>query len=175
MKELAFLMFLIGCGYVALRLAARFSKAPIRRRCFVIPSQAGFNILWGFAFYLGFAALTAHHLWAKIMLGGAIVFLILVIIHRRGLLKHFGKPDCAYFNRLLAKQLKCQQESDQALNQSYTRSEALAVLGLPAVTENKNPQLAARLNQLENLQASSPELPYLAELLPQLRKALSLK
>lgn len=175
MKELAFLMFIIGCGYVAIKLAARFSNTPIRRRHFAIPSQAGFNILWGFAFYLGFAALTAHHHWAKIISVISIICLMLIIIYRHALLRQLNKPFCPYFNRLFAKQLKQQQSSDMLLNQPYTRSEALAVLGLPNTVEDRNPLPAARLKLLENLHSSNPGLPYLNDLLPQLRNALSLK
>ena len=57
MKELALLMFFVGCGYALAKLIERFSPADGRRIFFAIPSQASFNVLWGFVFYLGFAAL----------------------------------------------------------------------------------------------------------------------
>ena len=61
MKELALLMFFVGCGYALAKLIERFSPADGRRIFFAIPSQASFNVLWGFVFYLGFAALVIHH------------------------------------------------------------------------------------------------------------------
>ncbi len=53
MKELALLMFFVGCGYALAKLIERFSPADGRRIFFAIPSQASFNVLWGFVFYLG--------------------------------------------------------------------------------------------------------------------------
>ena len=50
MKELALLMFFVGCGYALAKLIERFSPADGRRIFFAIPSQASFNVLWGFVF-----------------------------------------------------------------------------------------------------------------------------
>lgn len=60
MKELSLLMFVVACGYVLGRFLNRFAAGSVRQRNFFIPSQADSNLLWGFAFYFGFAALMFH-------------------------------------------------------------------------------------------------------------------
>ena len=175
MKELAFLMFIIGCGYAALKLAACFSRTPIRRRYFAIPSQTSFNILWGFSFYLGFAALTFSPLWLRTLSSVITTMLLSVILYRYMLLKRFRGCRFPCANRILAANLRRQQQNDKLVNQPYNRDEALAVLGLPPFSQNTDSLVGQRLSELENLQKSAPELPYLPELLSQLKKALSLK
>ena len=78
MKELALLMFFVGCGYALAKLIERFSPADGRRIFFAIPSQASFNVLWGFVFYLGFAAL--------------VIFAGRAIVRRSHVLRKFAIP-----------------------------------------------------------------------------------
>lgn len=175
MKELAFLMFIIGCGYAAVKLATWFSSAAIRRKYFAFPSQAGFNILWGFVFYLGFATLTLPLLWLRIACLIATTILLSVILYQYILLKHFRSRCFSGINRFLAAKLCRQQQNDKQVGRPYNRDEALAVLGLPPFSPNEAPLVRQRLAELENLQKSAPELPYLTDLLSQLKAALSLK
>ena len=78
MKELALLMFFVGCGYALAKLIERCSPADGRRIFFAIPSQASFNVLWGFVFYLGFAAL--------------VIFAGRAIVRRSHVLRKFAIP-----------------------------------------------------------------------------------
>ncbi len=83
MKELALLMFFVGCGYALAKLIERFSPADGRRIFFAIPSQASFNVLWGFVFYLGFAALVIHHHhWLRLLFALTAVCLLGIILYR---------------------------------------------------------------------------------------------
>lgn len=175
MKELAFLMFIIGCGYAAVKLAACFGSATIRRKYFAFPSQAGFNILWGFVFYLGFAALTLQFWWLRIACLIAALVLLSVILYQYALLRHLRGRCLGCINRFLANKLRRQQQNDKQVSRPYNRDEALAVLGLPPFSQNADSLVGQRLSDLENLQKSAPELPYLADLLTQLKEALSLK
>lgn len=175
MKELALLMFFIGCGYVAIQLLNRFSTTKSRRICFYYPSTTSFNLLWGFIFYLGFGLLIYQQLWLRIFLGVILLALLTFLLFQFGMRRHFTKPNNVYYNRIFTKRLLCQQEADRSFEQPYTRSEALIFLGLPRILETDNPQIIQHLNKWINLSAAAPDLPYLREMLEQLQQALTLK
>ncbi len=175
MKELALLMFFIGCGYALNSLANRFSGKKNRRLYFYIPSAASFNIIWGFIFYLGFGILIASHLWLKTALA-AILLLLAVYLVRQWLISKFfatHKPACA--GRLLARKLIKQSAADIVYNHPYTRSEALRLLGLPASQKDLDNKISARLSLIENLPFSENNAQSRDLLLASLRQALSEK
>lgn len=175
MKELALLMFFVGCGYALAKLIERFSPADDRRIFFAIPSQASFNVLWGFVFYLGFAALVIHHHhWLRLLFALTAVCLLGIILYRRELFRSVSAPEGRKFTGRLEKALLRQQQEDRRLNRSYSRTEALSVLGLPAATSADSPLPAQRMKMLDTLNQTA-NLPYLGDLLPQLQTALPLK
>ena len=53
--------------------------------------------------------------------------------------------------------------------------EALRLLGLPAGIDDDSPQIAERLKLLSDFSTQTPDLPYLPELIDELRAALSRK
>lgn len=129
MKELALLMFFVGCGYALAKLIERFSPADGRRIFFAIPSQTSFNVLWGFVFYLGFAALVIHHHhWLRLLFALTAVCLLGIILYRRELFRSVSVPEGRKFTGRLEKALLRQQQEDRRLNRSYSRTEALSVL-----------------------------------------------
>ena len=117
MKELALLMFFVGCGYALAKLIERFSPADGRRIFFAIPSQASFNVLWGFVFYLGFAALVIHHHhWLRLLFALTAVCLLGIILYRRELFRSVSAPEGRKFTGRLEKALLRQQQEDRRLN-----------------------------------------------------------
>ena len=114
MKELALLMFFVGCGYALAKLIERFSPADGRRIFFAIPSQASFNVLWGFVFYLGFAALVIHHHhWLRLLFALTAVCLLGIILYRRELFRSVSAPEGRKFTGRLEKALLRQQQEDR--------------------------------------------------------------
>mgnify|MGYP000384106282 FL=1 len=75
----------------------------------------------------------------------------------------------------LRRRLNRQQENDRRLNRPYNRGEALRLLGLPAGIDDNNPQIAERLKLLSDFSTQTSDLPYLPELIDELRAALSRK
>ena len=174
MKELSLLMFVVACGYVLGRFLNRFAAGSVRQRNFFIPSQADSNLLWGFAFYFGFAALMfhSHH---KIWPLAAIAAILVFLAYYKALRKNLVTPVSPFIVNDLRRRLNRQQENDRRLNRPYTRGEALHLLGLPAGIDDDSPQIAERLKLLSDFSTQTPDLPYLPELIDELRAALSRK
>ena len=152
MKELALLMFFVGCGYALAKLIERFSPADGRRIFFAIH----------------------HHHWLRLLFALTAVCLLGIILYRRELFRSVSAPEGRKFTGRLEKALLRQQQEDRRLNRSYSRTEALSVLGLPAATSADSPLPAQRMKMLDTLNQTA-NLPYLGDLLPQLQTALPLK
>ena len=171
MKELSLLMFVVACGYVL----GRFQPFCRRKRPaaqLFIPSQADSNLLWGFAFYFGFAALMfhSHH---KIWPLATIAAIFFFLAYYKALRKNLVTPVSPFIVNDLRRRLNRQQENDRRLNRPYTRGEALRLLGLPAGIDDDSPQIAERLKLLSDFSTQTSDLPYLPELIDELRAALS--
>ena len=162
MKELSLLMFVVACGYVLGRFLNRFAAGSVRQRNFFIPSQADSNLLWGFAFYFGFATLMfhSHH---KIWPLAAIAAILVFLAYYKALRKNLVTPVSPFIVNDLRRRLNRQQENDRRLNRPYTRGEALRLLGLPAGIDDDSPQIAERLKLLSDFSTQTPDLPYLPE------------
>lgn len=174
MKELALLMFFVGCGYALAKLIERFSPADARR-IFCHSFSGLFQCSLGICFYLGFAALVIHHHhWLRLLFALTAVCLLGIILYRRELFRSVSAPEGRKFTGRLEKALLRQQQEDRRLNRSYSRTEALSVLGLPAATSANSPLPAQRMKMLDTLNQTA-NLPYLGDLLPQLQTALPLK
>lgn len=171
MKELSLLMFVAACGYILNSFFNRFTPNKIRQHNFFIPSQLNYNILWGFAFYMGFAALTSPAQY-KILPLAAIIFIFCLLCYYKLLYKCLANPHKGFFLRDLQNRLKKQQKNDSLLNRPYSRTEALRLLGLPTGTDNDNPYLSKRLELLQNFADQNSDLPYLSELVVNLREIL---
>ena len=171
MKELSLLMFVAACGYILNCFFNRFSPEKIRQHNFFIPSQREYNILWGFAFYMGFAALmlpTHHKFWPLV----AIIIIFVLLFYYKLLYKTLQKAHKGFLLQDLQKRLLKQQKNDSLLNRPYSRAEALRLLGLTTGTDNDNPWLAKRIELLQNFADQNPNLPYLSELLTKLKQTL---
>ena len=157
MKELSLLMFVVACGYVLGRFLNRFAAGSVRQRNFFIPSQADSNLLWGFAFYFGFAALMfhSHH---KIWPLAAIAAILVFLAYYKALRKNLVTPVSPFIVNDLRRRLNRQQENDRRLNRPYTRGEALRLLGLPAGIDDDSPQIAERLKLLSDFSTQTPDL-----------------
>ena len=124
---------------------------------------------------LGFAALVIHHHhWLRLLFALTAVCLLGIILYRRELSRSVSAPEGRKFTGRLEKALLRQQQEDRRLNRSYSRTEALSVLGLPAATSANSPLPAQRMKMLDTLNQTA-NLPYLGDLLPQLQTALPLK
>ena len=174
MKELSLLMFIVACGYVLGRFFNRFAADRIRQRNFFIPSQTDCNLLWGFAFYFGFAALMfhSHH---KIWPLAAIIIVFVFLFYYKALRKNLSAPSSALILKDLHRRLNIQEANDRKLNRPYTRDDALRLLGLHTGIDDNAPQIDEHLTLLDNFSARNPDLPYLPELIGKLRTALSRK
>lgn len=170
MKELAFVMFLFGCGYVLVRLINHFTASQARELNFSIPSTGDTNIIWGFIFYLGFIALKVPSL--KIYALLAILVLFGLLFYFRGLSRCLQNSRPAFFKNEIIRRLIKQKNNDTRLNKPYTRKEALQVLGLSAGIPDNNPQIEKRLALLEKFSAANPDCPHLPSLIIELRSAL---
>lgn len=175
MKELSLLMFCIACGYVAVSFCDNFSKTAKRQRIFYIPSQREFNIIWGFTFYFGFAALTFQQFWLRFAFSAAILALFAAAAYLRAFKNNLLNPRSPYFNRVITRRLQKQQISDRKLGKDYSRREALNLLGLSPATEDDSPLPRQKIAVLQNLGTSLPNAPYLKELTERLARALSSK
>lgn len=175
MKELAFLMFFVGCAFALIKLLTRFFAPQIRHIYFYIPSQMTFNILWGFIFYVGFGILTTHTFWMKVGLIAFLTILTIYLIYLYGLSRHFKNPHNTYYNNLLNKKLQKQRQTDEAFNTPYTADEALKILGLSAAAINNKSLIETRLVLLEKLSAHSTETTALKEIQFRIKQALPVK
>lgn len=167
-------MFVIACGYVLRSFLTRFATNSIRQRNFFIPSQTDNNLLWGFAFYLGFAALmfhSPHKIWPLI----GIIIIFAFLLYYRSLRKNIISSSSPFIIKDLRRRLEHQQANDNRLNRPYTRSEALRLLGLPIGIDDNNPQITERLQLLSDFSFKNPNLPYLPKLIDELRAAFSQK
>lgn len=174
MKELSLLMFVVACGCVLGRFLNCFAVGSVRQRNFFIPSQADGNLLWGFAFYFGFAALmfrSYHKIWSLAAIAAILVFLA----YYKALRKNLVTPVSSFIVNDLRRRLNRQQENDRRLNRPYTRGEALRLLGLPAGIDDDSPQIDERLKLLSDFSVRNFDFSYLPELIDELRTALSRK
>lgn len=175
MKELALLMFFVGCGYALTQLISRFSKTQTRRFYFRIPSTASYNIIWGFIFYLGFGILTASHLWLKIIMAAAALLLFAYLVRLQLISKYLTEHHPAFMAHTLSRQLNKQLTADDKFGHSYTPADALHILGLPPTLSNTDDKIIARLTLIENLPLPETELSGRNALLSRLRQALAEK
>lgn len=159
MKELAYLMFFIGCGY-ALNLAfVAISDKDSRKLYITYPSNSCFNLLWGFLFYAGFACLTIKNIYIQFILIITILGLILALIHNyllRSCLQNSGQ---GIYKKILQKKFLRQANEDSIKNMSYTESEISKILGLPQNISPNNTLVSNRLQIFANL-AKNNTLPY---------------
>ena len=174
MKELSLLMFVAACGYILNGFFNRFFPNKIRQRNFFIPSQLDYNLLWGFIFYMGFAALMLPPQYKILPLSAASVIFCLLCYYKL-LHRCLSKPHKGLFLNDLQNRLQRQQKNDSLLNTPYSRKEALRTLGLPSGLENDNDLLKKHLNILKNFAQQNPNFPYLSELINQLEQALKTK
>lgn len=171
MKELSLLMFLFGCGWVLAEFIGRFSAQQTRKLHFYIPSTSQFNILWGFIFYMGFAALMVPKIYKVWPLLGILV-LLGFIIYYRGLRHNLLNPQSVFYLKEINRRLVRQENGDARFDTPYCRREALRVLGLPSGIESEDSQISERFDLLEKFLAKKPEMPYLRQLIDKLRQAL---
>ena len=179
MKELSFLMFMIGLIFglsvFARRLASSYHPD---RAVFSIPSRTTFNLLWGSIFYIAYGILVYHHHGLRLTLGiidglllGYTLFLLLlqhfILSSRTAVIKPLQK--------FLDRKVSGQKKMDSLLP-AYTRSRALSVLGLPRYTGNDSPEVQLRLNALKSAQkAGKITNPYLDEIIKKVTAALASK
>lgn len=164
-------MFLFGCGWVLAKLINRFSATQIRRLHFYIPSTADYNILWGFIFYMGFAALMVPKIY-KVWPLLAILVLFGFIFYYRGLRRNLLNPQSVFYLKEINRRLARQENGDARFDTPYCRREALRVLGLPSGIESEDSQISERLDLLEKFLTEKPDMPYLRQLIDKLRQAL---
>ena len=112
-----------------------------------------------------------HKIWPL----GAIVIIFVLLFYYKLLYKTLQKPHKGFLLQDLQKRLLKQQKNDSLLNRPYSRAEALRLLGLSAGTENDNPLLTKNLELLQNFADPNPNLPYLSELLLNLKQTLFTK
>jgi len=175
MKELALLMFCVGCGYVLTQFAGYFCRTKTRPLYFRIPSAASFNILWGFVFYTGFGILSTASLSLKFILGGFLLALLGCLVRQHLFGRYFTKQTPRFVGRLLTRSLHRQHETDMKFNEPYSRADALRLLGLPAALTDTDSRISKQISLLEKLNFPSEDKAMLTDLLLQLRQALSLK
>ena len=179
MKELSFLMFMIGLIFglsvFVRRLASSYHPD---RAVFGIPSRTTFNLLWGSIFYIAYGILVYHHHGLRLTLGiidglllGYTLFLLLlqhfILSSRTAVIKPLQK--------FLDRKVSGQKKMDSLLP-AYTRSRALSVLGLPRYTNNDDPAIQLRLEALKSAQKNGKITDsYLSEIIKKVTAALASK
>lgn len=130
MKELSLLMFVVACGYVLGRFLNRFAAGSVRQRNFFIPSQADSNLLWGFAFYFGFAALMfhSHH---KIWPLAAIAAILFFLAYYKALRKNLITPVSPFIVNDLRRRLNRQRKTTGASTAPITAAKPFACSACP--------------------------------------------
>lgn len=179
MKELSFLMFMIGLIF-GLSVFVRRLTSPYHpdRAVFGIPSRTTFNLLWGSIFYIAYGLLVYHHHGLRLTLGiidGLLLGYTLFLL----LLQHFilspRMPVIKPLQNFLNRKISGQEKMDSLLP-AYTRSRALSVLGLPRYTDNDDPAVQLRLEALKSAQKSGKITnSYLNEIIKKTAAALASK
>lgn len=162
MRELAYLMFFIGCGYALNQAILTFSDKDSHKLYITYPSNSCFNLLWGFLFYAGFACLTIKNIYIQFVLIFTILGLILVLLHNyllRSCLQNYGQ---GIYRKILQKKFRRQAKEDSVKNIAYTENEVLKILGLPQNLSTDSPLITSRLQIYANL-AQNNTLPYASD------------
>ena len=159
MKELAYLMFFIGCGYALNQVYIVLTDKDFRKLYVTYPSNSRFNLLWGFLFYAGFAWLTIKNFYFQIILAIIIFGLCLALVHNyllRNCLKNSGK---GIYVKVLQNKFCRQAQEDKAKDVPYTNEEILKILGLTQDTSSNSSLFSTRL-QIFSLLAQNKNFPY---------------
>ena len=159
MKELAYLMFFIGCGYALNQAYIALTDKDSRKLYVTYPSNAHLNLLWGFLFYAGFAWLTIKDFYFQIILAIIIFGLCLALVHNyllKSCLKNSGK---GIYAKVLQKKLYRQAQEDKEKDVPYTNEEILKILGLPQDTSSNSSLFSTRL-QIFSLLTQNKNFPY---------------
>ena len=151
MKELAYLMFFVGCGYVLNLFANTITNKATRKIYIYYPSQAKFNLLWGFLFYTTFGWLMITSLYIKFVLSIIILGIAINLAHNYLLQKSIKNSGQGFYKKILQKKFRAQQAEDKAHNAPSTQDEILKILGLPSNTLPNSPLILSRLNLYEKL------------------------
>ena len=104
-----------------------------------------------------------------------LLIILFFLAYYKALRKNLITPVSPFIVNDLRRRLNRQQENDRRLNRPYNRGEALRLLGLPAGIDDNSPQIAERLKLLSDFSTQTSDLPYLPELIDELRAALSRK
>ena len=174
MKELAYLMFFIGCGYALNQAYIALTDKDSRKLYVTYPSNAHLNLLWGFLFYAGFAWLTIKDFYFQIILAIIIFVLCLTLVHNyllKSCLKNSGK---GIYAKVLQYKFHRQAQEDKAKDTPYTHEEILKILGLPQDTSPNSALVSTRLQIFSRL-APNTRFPYATDFYQHLTALLQTK
>ena len=174
MKELAYLMFFIGCGYALNLLVITLTDKTYRKIYIRYPSSSQFNLLWGFLFYAGFACLITTSPYLKIASAIFILSLSLTLAHNYLILQSLKKAGRGIYTKILQNKFSHQQLEDKNHNLAYSQAEILTILGLDKNSINNYKLLSSRLQIYEQI-AKNPKFTYAAEFYQKIRTTLEAK
>lgn len=176
MKELSFLMFMVGLFFGLTVLCRRLTNPNHPdRAAFFIPSRMMFNLLWGSMFYIGYGLLMFPDFWLRVGLSLLEIILLgytLVMNDLRKKLLSSHIPPSRFAKKIFDHAIKKQQELDKN-NKNYSRRKAAKILGLAAydleTDELQKKRIAALETAAQNGQIGHE---YLPEIIKRIRQAL---
>ena len=176
MKELSFLMFMVGLFFGLTVLCRRLTNPNHPdRAAFFIPSRMMFNLLWGSMFYIGYGLLMFPDFWLRVGLSLLEIILLgytLVMNDLRKKLLSSHIHTSRYEKKIFDHAIKKQQELDKN-NKNYSRRKAAKILGLAAydleTDELQKKRIAALETAAQNGQIGHE---YLPEIIKRVRQAL---
>lgn len=179
MKELSFLMFMVGLFFGLSVLARRLTNPNHPdRTAFFIPSPMLFNVLWGSIFYIGYGILMFKTPLTQISL--AIIEIALlgytIWMHylKHVMIKRQGSYP-SFINKILNKAVAKQEQLDASFS-DYSQRKALKILGLPIYAVEEPDKIRRQLNLLKAM-ADSKKIssPYLQTIIKRIESALKVK
>ena len=176
MKELSFLMFMIGLFFGLTVLCRRITNPNHPdRAAFFIPSRMMFNLLWGSIFYIGYGILMFPDFWLRLCLSLLVAILLVYTLIMNNLKKKLLSPDTnisqrakKIFDRAIEKQKLLDKNT-----KNYSRRKAAKILGLAAYDLETPELINKRLTALENAKKQGQiSNDYLNEIIKHIKQAL---
>lgn len=174
MKELAYLMFFIGCGYALNQAYIVFADKDFRKLYVTYPSNSRFNLLWGFLFYAGFAWLTIKDFYFQTILAIIIFGLCVALAHNYLLKNCLNNSGKGIYTKVLQNKFRRQAQEDKAKDTPYTNEEILKILGIPHDTPSNSSLFSIRLQIFSRL-AQNNRFPYATDFYQHLTTFLQTK
>lgn len=176
MKELSFLMFMVGLFFGLTVLCRRITNPNHPdRAAFFIPSRMMFNLLWGSIFYIGYGILMFPDFWVRVFLSLLDIILLIYTLTMNNLKKRLlytSSKISQTAQKIFDRAIEKQKELDKK-NKNYSKRKVAKILGLAAYELEEKTLIVKRITALENaLKTEQISNVYLKEIIKHIKQTI---